>query len=164
MSLTRSDLLIINTTVLAGVLILLTLSNITFNQNILTINEDEESDPLKNLFQPLLVLQVILAIIPFALSSAIELYHETLLRRFEIKEKLNTELEKAEENKNMELIKEIKKRKNWYNKYFKPTSKQILEKNLYQRDEPSNWGVGITMVGFIYLIAAVLLIVIVNSI
>lgn len=112
MALKRFEVLTIDATVIAGIMVLLTLSGLTFENgffNNFSVDSDEVNwfEYLKFYF----LIFIISSILPFALSAITEIKKEMFLRRLEIREKLSKELKKSKENN--EISKERIIQKNW---------------------------------------------------
>ncbi len=78
MGLTRNDVLLINATTTTGLVVLLTLTNIGGNANLI------EEDIVQLVFN----LIVVVAITPFAYSSMLEITHELETRRYVLLKRL----------------------------------------------------------------------------
>ena len=151
MSLSRTDVLTINATAITGLIVLLTLTNIGGNANLI------EEDVIQLIFN----LAVVFAIAPFAISSVFEITHELENRRYVLLTRLDSRLKQAQENDDTVLEKEIRTEISHISKKSKKLKirDQILEDN-----EPTHSGLVMLRGGFLYILIALITVLIIPQI
>jgi len=151
MAISRTDVLTINVTVIAGLVVLLTLTNIGGNVNLIE----------KDLTQLSFNVVVVLALVPFTYSSLIEVNHELENRRFLIIERLKKKMDEAHKNNDQKLVEEIQQE---INKISKKAKKLPLNERVLEEDEPTHRGLSMMRIGFIYILVALVIILLIPQI
>ena len=151
MGLTRTDVLMINVTAIAGLVVLLTLTNIGGNANL--IEED--------LTQLVFNIAVIFAIAPFAYSSVLEVTHELETRRHVILQRLELKLKEAQEKNDKGLENQIRSEIAHISK--KPKKLKIRD-TILEENEPTHSSLVMVRIGFLYILVALISILIIPQI
>jgi len=151
MGLTRTDVLMTNATAIAGLVVLLTLTNIGGNANL--IEED--------LTQLVFNVVVIFAIAPFAYSSVLEVTHELETRRHVILKRLELKLKEAQEKNDKDLENQIRSEITHVSKKQK---KLKIRDIILEENEPTHSSLVMMRIGFLYVLLALVSILIIPQI
>ena len=152
MTLKRFEVLIINSTITAGILVLLTISDFVIDGKFF-LNAgfflDQESIPVfSKLYMQILI---ILSIFPFIMSSIIEIKFERIMTQEKNKRILLKELKKYQKKEEMCMIKIIEKELTKYKNVNSSNIDYDIKNLLYGHDCATINGIRLMGSGFVYL-------------
>ena len=157
MTLKRFEVLIINSTITAGVLVLLTISDFVIGKEFF-LNTDFilNLDYLILSFSKFYVqLFITLSILPFTISSIIEIRFERIMTQEKNKRILLKELKKHQENEKMDMKKIIKKELTKYKNINISNTDYDIRNLLHEHDCATIKGIMWMYLGFAYLTVTV---------
>ena len=157
MSLKRFEVLIINSTITAGILVLLTISDFAIGEefvinNDFTLNQ-EHIIPFISKFY--IQLFITLSILPFTISSIIEINIERMMTQEKNKRILLKELKKYQKNEETDMKKIIEKKLTKYKNANILNINYDVRNLLHEHDCATIKGVVCMYLGFVYLTATV---------
>ena len=157
MTLKRFEVLIINSTITAGILVLLTISDFVIDEefvlNIDLILNHEYLIPVVSKFY--IQLFITISILPFTISSIIEINFEKIMTQEKNKRILLKELKKYQKNEETNMEKIIEKELTKYKNANISNIDYDIKNLLHGHDCATINGVNLMYLGFAYLAATV---------
>ena len=159
MTLKRFEILIINSTITAGILVLLTISDFGIDDEFFLNNDFSlDQEYLIHVFSKLYIqLFITLSILPFTISSIIEIKFERIMTQEKNKRILLKELKKYQKNEETNIKKIIEKELAKYKNVNISNTDYDIRDLLYGYDYATINGIKLMHLGFLYLTATVII-------
>ena len=157
MTLKRFEVLIINSTITAGILVLLTISDFVIDEEFFLNNDFALNQEyiIPFIFKLYIQIFITLSILPFTISSIIEIKFERIMTQEKNKRILLKELKKYQENEEIDMKKIIEKELTKYKNINVSNTNYDIRNLLHEHDCATIKGVMWMYLGFAYLAVTV---------